>query len=119
MRAAPASSEFLAALNDIRLDDVVSKHHADGLAVRKMLGQTERVRDSAFSFLVRIREVLQAKILAITQQSQKISGAMSAGNQQNVADSCVHESLDRIENHRPVIHRQQMFVGNACKREKP
>ncbi len=100
----------LSRLFDAGLDDVVAENDADFLFLGKAFRQTQRVGNSSFTFLVRETYLLQPKILSVAEQPQKISGATATGNDQDVADSRVHQCLKRVVNHRFVIHRQQMLV---------
>ena len=111
-------AETVRGRQDVALDDVVAQHHADLLAVGEMFGQRQGVGDAAFAFLVGVVDVLQAELLAVGQQAQKIAGIPAAGDDQDVLDPGIHQSLDRVVDHRPVVDRQQMFVGDFGEREQ-
>ena len=78
-----------------------------------MLSQAQRVSNTPFALLIRVVELLQAKILAIGQQAEEITGRMSAGNDHDLGNAHVHQRLDRVIDHGQVVHRQQMLVGHA------
>src|ERR1019366_2775844 len=80
------------------------------------LGQSERIGYASFSLLIGKAELLQAELLAVLQQTKKIAGVLPAGHDQNVANACIHQGLQGIEDHRFVIHGQQVLVGNAGQR---
>ena len=101
------------------LDDVVAQDDADLLPVGEMFGQRQRVGDAALAFLVGVVDVRQAELFAIRQQAQKIAGILAAGDDQNIADARIHQRLDRVVDHRLVVDRQQMFVGDLGQREQP
>src|SRR2546423_14974175 len=61
---------------------------------------------------------MKIKILAVGEQSQEIARILPPGNNDNVFNACVHEGLDRIEHHRPVIHWQGRLVSYSCGRIK-
>ena len=107
-----------AAAADVALDDVVAQDDADLLAVGEVLGQRQGVGDAAFAFLVGVVDVLQAELFAVGQQAQEIARVAAAGDDQDVLDPGVHQRLDGIVDHRLVIDRQQMLVGDFGEREQ-
>ncbi len=84
-----------------------------------MFGQRQRVGDAAFAFLVGVVDMLQAELLAVGQQAQKIAGIPAAGHDQDVPDARIHQRLDRVVNHRLVVNRQQMLVGDFGQGKQP
>jgi len=50
------------------------------------------------------------------KQAEKIAGVLPAGHDQNVANACIHQRLQGIEDHGFVIHGQQVLVGDAGQR---
>ena len=118
VRALRLLAEAVGRLPDVALDDVVAQHDADLLAVGEMFGQRQSVGDAAFAFLVGVVDVLQAELLAVGQQAQEIAGIPAAGDDQDVLDAGVHQRLDRVVDHRPVVDRQQMLVGDLGEREQ-
>src|SRR5258708_2975900 len=109
----------LSRLFDAGLDDVVAENDADFLSLGKAFRQTQRVGNSSFTFLIRETYLLQPKILSVAEQPQKISGATASGDNQDVADSRVHQRLKRVVNHRFVIHRPHMLVRHPRYRINP
>ena len=101
---------------NVAFDDVVAQHHANVVALGPRLGQTQRVGDAAFAFLVGEAELLQPELLAVLQQAQEVAGVLAAGDDQDVANAGVHQGLQRVEDHRLVVHRQQVLVGDAGQR---
>ena len=51
-------------------------------------------------------------------KTQKVPGVAPAGDDHDVLNSRVHQRLDRVINHRTVIDRQQVFVGDLGEREQ-
>lgn len=101
---------------DVAFDDVVSKDDADGFVAGKIFRQSQRFSDAAFTFLIGIVDMLQAKVAAVSKKTQKFAGVFSTRYQKNFVDARVDEGLNRVVDHRLVIHRQQMFVGYASER---
>ena len=108
-----------AALRDAALDDVVAQNHADLLAVGEVLGQRQGVGDAAFALLVGVVDMVQPELLAVGQQAQKIARIAAAGDDQDIANAGIHEGLDGVIDHRPVVNGQQVFVGDLGEREQP
>ena len=97
---------------DIAFDDVVAQNHADLLAVREMFGQRQRVGDTAFTFLVSVIQVFQPEFPAVGQQPQEVPGIAAPCHHHDLLDAGVHQGLDGVINHRLVVDRQQMLVGD-------
>jgi hypothetical protein len=57
--------------------------------------------------------VFEPKGTTVTQQTQKVPGRVSAGNNHDVVYSGVNEGLNRIVNHGPVIDGQQVLIGHG------
>ncbi len=118
VRARGLLAETVRRVPDIALDDVVAEDHADLVAVGEVLGQPQGVGDAAFAFLVGVVDVLEAELFAVGQQAQEIAGIAPAGDDQNVADAGIDQRLDRVIDHRLVIDRQQVLVGDFGKRKQ-
>ena len=118
MGAFALRAETVGRRQDVALDDVVAQHHADLLPVGEVLGQRQGVGDTAFAFLVGVVDVFQAELFAVGEQTQKIAGIAPSGDDQNLSNPGIDESLNRVVDHRPVIDRQQMFVGDFGEREQ-
>jgi hypothetical protein len=90
----------------------VAKDNANRMTISKIFRQAKCFRDSALSFLILIRVVyvLQVKIASIAKETEKISGVVPAGDQQNFRDARVHESLDGVIHHRLVVYGKQVLV---------
>ncbi len=102
---------------DASLDDVVAQDDANGAAVGEMFGQAQRVRDSAFAFLISVVQVLQSEFFAVGQQAQKIARIPAARHHQDLPYARIHQRLDGVVNHRLVVDRKQMLVGDLGERE--
>ncbi len=75
--------------------------------------------DPALAFLISVIDVLQAELFAVTEKFQKIPGRITAGHHKNIAHAGANKGFDRIIDHRLVIDRKKMLVGNFSEREKP
>ncbi len=84
-----------------------------------MFREAQRVRDPALSLLVGVIDVLQAELLAITDQFQEIAGIVSSGYDQNVPDPGFDQSFNRVVDHGPVVDGQQVLVRDLGQRIKP
>src|SRR5437868_10491060 len=100
-------------------NNVVTKHYTNGLAIGKMLRQTQSLRDTALAFLVGIVDVFQPEVTPIAQQPQKLSCVFSTCNEKDLPDSRVDEGSNGIIHHRLVIDRKQMLVSYSRERIKP
>src|SRR5579859_795692 len=62
---------------------------------------------------------VEAEFLAVGEQADEVAGVLTAGDDNDVANARVHQRLDGVKDHRPVINGKQMFVGDARKGIKP
>src|ERR1039457_1931019 len=63
--------------------------------------------------------MFQAELFAVRQKPQEVARISAAGHDQDVTEPGIHQRLDGVVNHRPVIDRQQMLVGDLGQREEP
>ena len=81
-----------------------------------MLGERQRRGDATFALLVGVVQVLQPELRTVAEQPQEITGVVSAGDDQDLLDPGVDERPQRVKDHRPVVDRQQMLVGDPRQR---
>jgi hypothetical protein len=48
--------------------------------------------------------------------AEEVAGARTSGHQEDVLDPDIDEGLDRVVDHRPVVHRQEVLVGDLGQR---
>ena len=53
---------------------------------------------------------------AVAEQTQEVAGRIAACNDHDVVNTRIHESLNRVIDHRLVENRQQMFVCDGGQR---
>src|SRR5271165_4288055 len=63
--------------------------------------------------------MVEPELAAIAQKPQEVAGRAAAGNDHDLRDSCPAERFERIVDHRLVVDRQQMLVGDLRQRPKP
>ena len=112
LRAAPALNELGRGFADTLLVNVIAEHDADRFVVRKVFGQNQRRRNSSIAFLIGVIQMFQAEFLAVTEKPKKIAGVVAASDDEDFGNTGVNESLDRIVDHRPVVDREQVLVGD-------
>ncbi len=84
-----------------------------------MLAEIERVGNAAFAFLIGIGDVLQAEVLAVGEQAEKIARILAARDHHDVGDAGIDQGLDRVIDHRLVVNGKQMFVGDFGEGREP
>src|SRR5207245_8936558 len=75
--------------------------------------------DAARPGLVRVEEAPDAELLAVAQEPQELACMRAACNEHDVGHTRLHERLDRVADHRPVVDRQEMLVGDLGQRMQP
>ena len=77
-----------------------------------MLGQSQRIGDAALALLIGVIDVAQPELFAIGQQPQKVSRVLAAGDDQDIPDPRIDQRLDGVIDHRFLVNRQQVLVGD-------
>ena len=115
---APASwaSKRSTTVADRPLEHVVGEHHDAAVAVDEPLGQPERVRDAAGLLLVAVEELVDAVLVAVTEQPEELARVRAARDEHQLGTPGADERLDRVGHHRPVVDRQQVLVRDPRQR---
>ena len=101
---------------DGALDDVVGQHDEHRVALGEVRGQAERLGDAARLLLVGVGQLVDAVLVPVAEQPQELAGMRAAGDQHDLVDAARHHRLDRPGDHRAVVDRQQVLVGDAGQR---
>src|SRR5439155_7086080 len=83
------------------------------------LREAERLRDAARLLLVGIEEPVDAMLMPVAEQAEELPRMSAACDQHQLVDPGIDECLDREVDHRPIVNRQQMLVGNPRERVEP
>src|SRR5689334_1222482 len=62
--------------------------------------------------------MFQTEVLSVTEQPQKVSRRVTTGDDHDVLDTGVDQRLDRVVDHRLVMHRQEMLIRDFRQREE-
>ena len=60
--------------------------------------------------------MFQAKITSVAEQPEKITSIFPAGDEKNLLNPRIDQRLNGIVNHRPVVDRQEVLIGDAGER---
>ena len=115
-RAEVLAAEGLDDGPDRPLEHVVGEHDDAGIAVDEALGEAERLRDAARLLLVAVEELVDAVLVAVAEQAEELAGVRAAGDEHQLVDARLHERLDGVRDHRPVVDRQQVLVRDPGER---
>ena len=96
--------------------EIVPENDDDPFAIGEVLGEPQRIGDSAFAFLIRVVDVVQAELRAVSQQAKEVAGGAAAGDDHDIANARRTKGVQRIVDHRPVVDGQQMFVRHLRER---
>src|SRR5207253_2582367 len=116
-RAAPLFAERLHAGADIVREDVVAEDHADQLLAGEILGEPERLRDSARLVLDLVGEAA-AEVLAGPEQRHHVAHVLHARDDEDLFDPGRDELADGMEDHRLAAHRKEVFVRHLGERKQ-
>src|SRR5438477_3926918 len=100
-------------------EDVVAEQDDRPVAADEVLGQAQRLGDSAGPVLVRVEQAVDAELLAVAEQAQELSRVCPAGDQHHLGHAALDQRLDRVADHRAVVEREQVLVGDAGERVQP
>ena len=68
--------------------------------------------------LVAVRQV-EPEVPAVAQQLDDVADALAADDDHHLADAHARQRVERVVDHRPVVDRQQVLVGDDREREQP
>src|SRR5262249_9032352 len=71
------------------------------------LREAERLSDPARLLLVAVREPVDAVLVAVAEQPEELARVRPAGDEHQLVDARLHERLDRVRDHRPVVEREE------------
>ena len=97
-------------------EDVVGEHDEDALVADEALGEPERLGDAAGAVLVGVGEPVDAVLLSVREQPQELAGVGAAGDDHDLVDPGLHERLDGVGDHRPVVDGEQVLVRDPRER---
>src|SRR5258708_35303203 len=118
-RAALLLAEGVDAVLDRAAEDVVREQHDYPLAADESLREAQCFRDAAGLVLVCVNEALDSELLAVAEQAQELARVRPARDKHHLGDTALHERFDPVVDHRPVVDRQQVLVGDARQRVQP
>ena len=98
--------------------DVVAEHAAERVVADEVAGEADGVGDAERARLVAIGQV-EPERGAVGEQLDDVADALAADDDHDLADAHPGQRLDRVVDHRPVVDRQQMLVGDDRQRVEP
>ena len=98
---------------DRPLHDVVGQHDQHRVAPDETLRQAQCFGDATGLLLVPVGQPIDAELVSVAQEAQELSGVGAAGHQHDLVNSRIDESLNRPCDHRSVVDREQVLVGDA------
>ena len=100
-------------------DDVVGQHDHHPVAVDEALGQRQGLGDAAGPLLVGVGEAVDAPLVAAAEEAEELAGVGAAGDHHDLVDPGRDQGLDGVGDHRPVVDRQEVLVGDAGEGVEP
>ena len=98
--------------------DVVAEDAAERVVAHEVAGQADGVGDPERAGLVAVGQV-DPERRPVRQQLDDVADALAADDDHDLADAHPGERLDRVVDHRPVVDRQQVLVGDDRQRVEP
>src|SRR5438445_289144 len=80
---------------------------------------TSVISSSPRLLLVSIEEPVYAVLMAVARQPQELTGVRASCHHHYLGDPGAHQRLDRVGDHRPVVYREQVLVGDPGQRVQP
>ena len=71
------------------------------------------------TLLVGVFEVRDADLFAVAEELEEVPGVLAAGDDEDVLDAGVEEALDGVVDHRAVVDREEVLVGDEGERSEP
>ena len=89
-------------------EDVVAEHHGNGIIPDELFTDDESLCQSVRAWLHFVGK-LYTELMAVSEQCLKTRCVLRCGDDQDVADACIHKNRQRIIDHRLVIDREKLF----------
>ena len=99
------------------MQHVIAEHDGDRAIAGEVSRQSDGVRNAERTSLVSVGEI-ESDLRAVVQQLQDVADRTPADNDHHLPTSHLLESREGVEDHRPIVDRQQMLVGNEGEREQ-
>ena len=69
--------------------------------------------------LVAVEEPVDPVLVPVAEQPEELARVRAARDEHQLVDARLHERLDRVRDHRPVVERQQVLVRDPRQRMQP
>ena len=101
---------------DRPLKDVVGQEDDATVTGDELLGQAEGLGDAAGLVLVGVEEALDAELVPVAEEAQKLARMGPTGDQHDLVHARAHQRFDCVVDHRAVVDRKQVLVGDPGQR---
>ena len=88
--------------------NIVPQYHGCGISVDKFFADGECLGESVRRGLGLVGKI-ETELVAVPEEDFESRQILRRGDDQDVADSCVHQYRNRIIDHRFVVDREQLF----------
>src|SRR2546426_9126060 len=104
---------------EVALEHVVAQNDADGTVRGEGFRPRQCVRDAPLAFLVGVVEPPRPYLSAVTEQLHEPPAVVSARDDEDLVDPGADQRLHGVEDHRPVVDREQVLVRDRRHGEEP
>ena len=115
-----APSPLFPEILDIRrngaFDNIIPQNYTHRPAIGEKFGQGKRRGNSSFPFLIGIVDMVQSELFPVAEKPKKITRVFASCHNQDFSDPGIHKRFNGIVNHRLVINRQEMLIGDLGER---
>ena len=110
-------SSLKSLLQSMSCENVITQHHGNCVIADEFLADDKCLRKSVRAWLYGIGK-MNAELMSVTQKFLETRGILWCGDDQDIADACIHQYRHWIVDHRFVVDRQKLFGSYHCQRIK-
>ena len=110
-------SSFQSFLQSMSCEDIIAENHGNCIITDKFLADDKCLSKSVRAWLYGVSKVY-AKLMSVTKKFLETGSILRRRDDQDIADSCVHQYRHGIVDHWFIIDWQKLFGCYHCKRIK-
>ena len=110
-------SSFQSFLQSMSCEDIIAENHGNSIITDKFFANDKCLSKSVRTWLYCIGE-MDTELMSVTKKFLKTRSILRSRDDQDIADSCVHQYRHGIVDHGFIIDWQKLFGCYHCKRIK-
>ena len=93
------------------MDDVIAQDDGDRIVAREGTRQSQGMGDPECAALIPVREI-ETEVRTVVEQLEHVADGSAANDDHRLAYPHVGKRGKGVEDHRPIVNREQVLVGD-------